>query len=437
MPRTRGILLADTQGDDDMAEGIGRSEADEARNRSFGAGVVDDPYPTYQRLLSECPVHTGGVGDPFGVSVIDAFADVDSVTVYGYRAAVEVLRDDSRFSNSWYDRSLNLMIGPNMLGMDEPQHKRQRLLLQPSFSKREMRWWRTDIVEPIVNELLDGLAPKGEADLYADFAAFIPARVIVEALGLPKEDLAQFFEWAILMTSSVVTPEERAAAAQGMADYISPLCAARRERPERDLISQLVNATIADDDVADGEEVARHPLSDDEINGAVRLLLVGGTSTTYRAFGNLLYLLLTHPEQLEMLRADRSLAFNAIEESLRLEQPLVAWGRLATTDTELAGTPIPSGCPVNINSGAANHDPAEWPNPDSFDITRKHPDRHLTFGFGKHHCLGIHLARMELDVMLNAVLDRLPGLRLAATEGVNLTGLGFRMVTKLPCAWDL
>jgi cytochrome P450 len=418
--------------------GVGRSEADEARNRSFGAGVVDDPYPTYRAMLAECPVHRGGVGAPFGLpTTFDAFAERGLVTVYGYREVVEVLRQDARFSNDWYDVSLNLMLGPNMLGMDDPEHKRQRLLLQRSFSKREMRWWRTDIVEPMVHRLLDELAPRGRADLYADFAAFIPARVIVEALGLPQEDLAQFFEWAILMTSSVVTPEERRAAQTAMADYVAPLCEARRGGSGRDLITQLVNATITDDDVTDGEEVARHPLSTAEINGAIGLLLVGGTSTTYRAFGNLLHLLLTHPEQLALLRADRSLASNAIEESLRLEQPLVAWGRLATEDTEVGGVPIAAGCPVLVNAGAANHDPAEWSDPDTFDITRPHPDRHLTFGFGKHHCMGVHLARMELDVMLDAVLDRLPDLRLEPAADVKRTGLGFRMVTALPCVWTV
>jgi cytochrome P450 len=416
--------------------GVGRSEADEARNRSFGAGIVDDPYPVYRELLAQCPVHRGGVGEPFGVpTAFDAFADRGLTTVYGYREVVDVLRNDALFSNRWYDASLNLMIGPNMLGMDEPEHKRHRLLLQRSFSKREMRWWRSDIVEPIVHALLDELAPKGRADLYADFAAFIPARVIVEALGLPQDQLAQFFEWAILMTSSVATPEERLTAQRGMAEYVAPLCEERRGGTGRDLITQLVNATIADEDVEPGEDVARNPLTTEEINGAIGLLLVGGTSTTYRAFGNLLHLLLTHPEQLAKLRADRSLSFNAIEESLRMEQPLVAWGRLATADTELAGVPVGAGCPVLVNSGAANRDPSEWPDPDTFDISRAHPDRHLTFGFGKHHCMGVHLARMELDVMLDAVLDRLPDLRLETTDGVKRTGLGFRMVTSLPCAW--
>jgi cytochrome P450 len=329
------------------------------------------------------------------------------------------------------------MIGPNMLGMDAPAHKRQRLLLQSAFSKREMRWWRTDIVQPIVDRAVHDIVARGSADLYAEFAAYLPARVIVEALGLPESDLAQFFEWAIVMTSSVETPERRASAAQGMADYISPLCEARRAGPTRDLISILVNAEVDEADLDEGETIDRHPLSDDEINGFVRLLLVGGTSTTHRAFGMLLYLLLTHPEQLAMLRADRTLSANAIEESLRLEQPLVSWGRLTTRDTELGGMVIPAGCPVNVNVGAANHDPAEWPEPDRFDILRAHPDRHLTFGFGKHHCLGVHLARMELDVMLGTVLDRFPDLALDPAAPAGLTGLGFRMVNALPCTWTV
>ncbi len=422
----------------DSGAAIGRSEVDAARNRSFGAGLVGDPYPIYHRLLEQCPVLAGGIGDHFDVPVIDAFADSpQAFTALGYRAVVDVLRDERTYSNQWYAPSLNMMIGPNMLGMDAPAHKRQRLLLQSAFSKREMRWWRTDIVQPIVDRAVADIVARGSADLYADFAAYIPARVIVEALGLPAHDLAQFFEWAIVMTSSVEPPERRAAAAQGMADYISPLCEARRANPTSDLISVLVNAVVDDADVAEGEVVDRHPLSDDEINGFVRLLLVGGTSTTHRAFGALVYLLLTNPDQLALLRADRSLAANAIEESLRLEQPLVTWGRLTTHDTDLSGVHIPAGCPVNVNVGAANHDPAEWPEPDRFDITRAHPDRHLTFGFGKHHCLGVHLARMELDVMLATVLDRFPDLRLDPDADVGLTGLGFRMVNQLPCTWTV
>jgi cytochrome P450 len=416
---------------------VGRSEVDEARNRSFGAGLVDDPYPTYQRLLRECPVHAGGIAQHFGVeNAIEATGD-HLYTVNSFRECVDILKADTAFTNQWYEPSLNVMIGPNMLGMDEPQHKRFRLLVQRAFSKREMRWWRTDIVEPIVKRQLDPLVARGHADLYSEFAAFIPARVIVTALGLPESDLDRFVEWAIVMTSMAETAEDRARATQAMSDYVRPLCTARRRQPDRDLISILVEATLTDQEVAEGGGLDSHPLTDDEIDGFLKLLLLGGASTTYRAFGMLLYMLFTHPDQLEEVRADRTLVENAIEELLRLEQPLVQVGRRVARDTVLRDVAIPSGATVLLNLGAANHDPDEWPEPDEFDIHRKNPDRHLTFGFGKHHCLGVHLARMELDVMLNEVLDRLPNLHLdPSAEGVHLTGLGFRMVTKLPCLWD-
>jgi cytochrome P450 len=416
---------------------VGRSEVDEARNRSFGAGLVDDPYPTYHRLLRECPVHAGGIAQHFGVTnAIEATGD-SLFTVHSFRECVDILKSDTSFTNQWYEPSLNVMIGPNMLGMDEPQHKRFRLLVQRAFSKREMRWWRSDIVEPIVKRQLDPLVARGRGDLYSDFAAFVPARVIVTALGLPESDLDQFVEWAIIMTSMAETAEDRASATQAMSDYVRPLCDERRRNPGRDLISILVEATLTDEEVAEDGGLERHPLTDDEIDGFVKLLLLGGASTTYRAFGMLLYMLFTHPDQLADVRADRTLVENAIEELLRLEQPLVQVGRRVARDTVLRDVAIPRGATVLLNLGAANHDPDEWPEPDEFDIHRKNPDRHLTFGFGKHHCLGVHLARMELDVMVNEVLDRLPNLRLDPTvEDIHLTGLGFRMVTKLPCLWN-
>jgi cytochrome P450 len=430
-------MTAQTSGGPSPTSNVGRSDADEARNRSFGAGLVDDPYPVYHDLLERCPVHAGGVSDLFGIPAIADAADGNQFVAHSYRECVQVLKSDSSFTNQWYGPTLNAMIGPNMLGMDEPQHKRFRLLVQRAFSKREMRWWRSDIVEPIVRSQLDPLVGRGQADLYSEFAAFIPARVIVNAIGLPEADLDQFFEWAIVMTSSVETPARRLSATRAMSDYVRPLCEARRRDPQRDLISILVSAEVSDADLEAGEDIDRHPLTDDEIDGFLRLLLIGGTSTTYRAFGVLLYLLLTHPEQFEAVRRDRALVESAIEESLRLEQPLVQWGRRAARDTALRGVEIPEGAAVIVNIGAANHDPAEWPDPDSFNVWRVNPDRHLSFGFGKHHCLGVHLARMELDVMLNTVLDRLPNLRLddPANE-VHLTGLGFRMVTKLPVRWD-
>jgi cytochrome P450 len=184
----------------------------------------------------------------------------------------------------------------------------------------------------------------------------------------------------------------------------------------------------------EGVVIDPRPLDDDEIGAFVKLLIIAGAGTTYRAYGNLMYFLLTYPEQFAAVREDRTLCSAAIEESLRVEQPLAQILRVSTEDSELAGVAIPAGCSVQVNVGAANHDPAQWPDPETFDVSRDRPDRHLSFGFGIHRCLGIHLARAELEVLLNRTIDRLPNLRLdpdAAYE-VHMTGLGFRMVTALP-----
>ncbi len=180
-------------------------------------------------------------------------------------------------------------------------------------------------------------------------------------------------------------------------------------------------------------------LTDEEINIFVRLLIIAGAGTTYKAYGNMLFLLLSNPEQLATVRDDRTLVPLAIEESLRIEQPLAAVQRVANADTTVGGVDVAAGCPVAVNIGAANHDPAQWgSDPETFDIFRDRPDRHLSFGFGIHRCLGIHLARAELNVLLNRTLDLLPNLRFDPdVPRPHVTGLTFRMPTAVPAVWDI
>jgi cytochrome P450 len=224
------------------------------------------------------------------------------------------------------------------------------------------------------------------------------------------------------------------AAGAQVADYVAPLIAERRRSPGDDLISILVTAEITDEDRAtDGYTGSTHPLSDDEINAFVRLLIIAGAGTTYRAYGNLMLQLLLHPDQMAAVRADRTLVDGAIHESLRLEQPIAFLGRLATSDTVVDGAAVAGGCPVNAVMGAANHDPAVFPEPERFDVRRPNADRHLTFGFGIHRCLGVNLALSELRILLGRTLDLLEDLRLDPDAGpVHETGLGFRLPTGLP-----
>jgi cytochrome P450 len=178
-------------------------------------------------------------------------------------------------------------------------------------------------------------------------------------------------------------------------------------------------------------------LTDEEIVAFLRLLVPAGAQTTYRSLTNLLCGLLTHPDQLDAVRNDRSLVPQAIEEGLRWEGPLMSFGRIATCDTEIAGVPIKAGMTVNMCVSSANRDPSRWENPDEFDIFRP-PLAHMAFGQGNHICLGIHFARMELRVALEQILDKLPNLRLDPNAiDVHVDGCWSRTAVSLPCVWDV
>jgi cytochrome P450 len=416
------------------SERTGVSDADAERNRLFGAGVVDDPYPTYHRLREECPVHPGTVEEHFPVPPGAAYTGRDQYSAFSYAACTDVFRRAQTFSSRWYDPNLTAFVGPTVIGMDEPEHNRMRMLLKDAFSKKAMRRWEADIILPTVDAHLRALLPRGRADLYSEVAAKVPTLTIAGGLGLPAEDRQMFFDWAVAMTSAALPPEERFAAGQQVVEYVAPLVAERRRSPGDDLISILVNAEITDEDrAAEGYEGSTHPLSDDEINAFIRLLIIAGAGTTYRAFGNLMLQLLTHPDQLAAVREDRSLIDGAIHESLRLDQPIAFLGRLATEDTVVQGTPVRGGCPVNVVMGSANHDPEVFPDPERFDVRRPNADRHLTFGFGIHRCLGVNLALSELRILLGRTLDLLEDLRLDPDAGpVHVTGLGFRLPTAVP-----
>jgi cytochrome P450 len=415
---------------------VGATEAEAERNRGMGAGVVDDPYPQFHQLLEQCPVEHGNLADHFPDAHPHSTLDRESaprITVHAYDAVREVFRRANTLSSEAGYDTFNRAIGKSVVGMDEPEHRRIRLLLQPAFSRASVERWEGRIIQPIVDVQLLRIRPLGRADLYADVAPVIPVQTISVALGLPAEDQRQFFDWAVGMSSG----GHELASAAAVASYIAPLIAERRERPLDDLLSQLIAARIEADD-ADGID-DRRPLTDDEINAFVRLLIAAGAGTTYKAYGNLMFALLSHPEQLAAVRDDRSLVALAIEESLRLEQPVAQFERVALTPTTIAGVEIAAGCPVTMNLGAANHDPAQWgDDADQFDLHRAHPDRHLSFGFGIHRCLGIHLARAELSVLLNRTLDLLPDVRFDPdAPRPHTTGLRMRMPTAVPVVWDV
>jgi cytochrome P450 len=404
-----------------------------AKDRLFGIGLMQDPHPTLRALRAERPVHPGSVSGLFGMVGPDNYLipDEQQVSVFDYELVDKVFRDASTFSSSYYVPSLRAIIGRTILEMDPPEHQRYRSLLQGAFTKKEMVRWERDFVRDIVASRLAQLAPLGRGDLAADFAFHYPITVTAVAAGLPVEDVATFYEQAALLTNVAVSEERRLQASHDLGEMVQRLIVERRAEPRDDLISILVHAQLPGSDGGPPEQ-----LTDDEIVAFLRLLVPAGAQTTYRTLTNLLYALLTNPDQLAALREDRSLIPRAVEEGLRWEPPLLAFGRNATVDTEIAGCPITAGTTVNVCVHSANRDPSRWSNPDEFDIFRP-LQPNLAFGQGNHICLGIHFARMELRVALEEILDRLPNLRLDpdATD-IGIGGLFSRTAVHLPCVWD-
>ena len=379
------------------------------------AGDVRDPYPDLALKRRESPVE---LNVQMGYDLQDRL----TATVYRYDDVAAVLRDHETFSSGAIRDLMAVVMGPYvMVGMDEPEHKRHRHLVSHAFRSKALAHWEDDLIGDVIDELIDGFAARGRAELVREFTFRFPVQVIAEVLGVPRADNEKFHQWAVDIINVAAQPEAGIAAGAAMREYLVDFVEARRKDPGDDVISDLVTSEI------DGEL-----LDDEEIYSFLRLLLPAGAETTYRAAGNFLFGLLTHTDQMEMLAADRSLMQQAVEEAIRWETPLLITNRRVMTDTEVAGVEIPAGADCITHLGSANHDESHWDNPDAFDITRE-PKPQIAFGVGPHMCIGMHLARLELKVATNRILDRLPNLRLDPDgNDPHIHGERFRSPTSLP-----
>ncbi len=390
------------------------------------SGNIRDPYPRMAELRRESPVHLGPVDLGDGISdLVDADAP-PRVTVFGFDEVVQVLRDNETYSSTVYEGLMGAVMGRTILQMDEPEHRLHRALVSPTFRSKVLERWEGELVKRVVDELVDGFADRGAADLVQEITFNFPVQVIAHILGLPRSDFPIFQKWAIEITSVAANWERGVAASEALREYFADVLAERRRRPADDLISDLLVAEV------DGRR-----LDDEEIYSFLRLLLPAGVETTYRASGNLLYGLLTSPDQQRAVVEDRALVPVAFEETIRWEPPVTVILRRATRDAELGGLPVQQGADVGLLLGSANRDERKYEHPDRFDIFR--PSRQsVGFGFGVHVCLGMHLARMEARVAIDALLDRLPGLELAPEPGqdLHIKGMAFRSPIALPVTFS-
>ena len=383
-------------------------------------GLLMQVENVHERLREAQARHRVMVGNPFAEVRSGAIGDL-GVTVLGYDECQTVLTHPDTFSSSIYDQIMGPVMGRTLLELDGAEHRASRALVSPSFRTALLERWRSELVEVVVHELIDRFAPRGRAELAREFTFAFPVQVIARIMGLPQEDYLRFQRLSIELLNVVYDWDRGTAASASLKAYLAEILADRRRNPQDDLISTLAESEI------DGAR-----LTDDEIFAFLLLILPAGVETTYRASGNLLVALLTEPPLLDALRADRDLLRGAFEEALRWEPPITTVVRRAVRDCELGGVAIPAGTNVSVSVSAANRDPTRYPDPDRFDPTRRNI-AHLTFGGGPHLCLGMHLARMEGTVAIDALLDRLPDLRLdPSAPAPNVVGVAFRSPASLP-----
>ena len=361
-----------------------------------------NPYPFYRRLREEDPVHHSALG----IWVLTRYDDV-----------VMALRDP-RFGREGMAELMEARLGVparpanarDMLFRDPPDHTRLRALVSRAFTPRVV-----EAVRPHIQEIVDGLLDRVEGargmDVIEDLAYPLPVTVICEMLGVPTSDQDIFKQWsadiarsldaAILPAGSEVTTRGQEAG-DALREYFRSLIAVRRKQPRADLLSALIAA---------GEQGDK--LSEPELLATCALLLIAGHETTVNLIGNGLFALLRHPAELQALADDPALIQTGVEELLRFDGPVQRTGRMTMADVEIGGRQIPKGSIVAAVIGAANRDPAHFPDPDRLDVARRE-NRHIAFGFGIHFCLGAPLARIEGQVAIGTLLRRMPALKLVS-----------------------
>ncbi|WP_212732693.1 cytochrome P450 [Streptomyces oceani] len=361
-----------------------------------------DPYPTFAAVRERAPVHWhDGLGLPVAVS---------------HAAASEVLRDRSA-GRIWTDKqpasafpAFNLLHRNSLLETEPPRHTRLRRLISTAFARghtNRLEPWVRAVAGQLVEGMAAAIETDGSADLLEHLAAPLPVEVIAELLGVPAADRPRLQPWSnaiVKMYEYGLPPEGQATAERAAAefvDYLRALAAARTSEPGDDLISDLVS-------VRDGSD----RLTDDELVGTAVLLLMAGHEATVNVIGNGSLALLRHRDQWERLVASPSLLPTAVEELIRFDAPLQLFERTATEATSVAGYELAAGDRIAALLGAAARDPAAFDEPDQLDIGRS-PNPHLGFGGGIHYCVGAPLARVEIAAALEALVTRLPGLRLA------------------------
>lgn len=388
----------------------------------MGADGDTSPYPMLSELRAKAAVHRGWpeMGIPPSPD-----GEHQVFSAYTFAAVKAIFTDNKTFSTKCYEAIVRPLQGPTILEMQDPEHAVYRKLHEFAFARSSMRRWESELVRPLVEGTMNRLRDRKTADLVEEVFMPIPVRVIAALIGLPDDDIPEFHRLAIDLLGFHSDMDAALNASAQLKEYFVGILADRRRDPKDDMVTVLADADI------DGVR-----MSDEQIYGFMRNLLPAGAETTSRSTANLALGLLTHPDQLAAVAADRSLLPQAIEEGIRWETPLLNFMRETTRDAEFFGVNVPAGSTMSMNLGSANHDAARWDRPEEFDIFRDRKP-HIGFGHGAHVCLGMHLARLESTIIFNMMFDRLPGLRLDQDAPTPFAaGTFFRSPQVIRVVWD-
>ena len=350
-----------------------------------------NPYPFYRNMRKNSPVHFN--------------SDYAMYGVYRYHDVKKVLGDHSLFS-SQFGKAFNPEGGPfseSIINQDPPAHTKLRLIVTKAFTPRAIEKMEPGIVE-ICNRLIEKM--KGQNfDIVSTYTSPLPVTVIARMIGIPESDMGKFKQWSdTIVGGSDANYGDFPAIMKEMSSYFMESVRMREKDPKDDLISAVLAAEV------DGEKLS--PL---QIMGFLILLLVAGNETTTNLISNALYVFDQHPGTYDLLRNDRSLIPQAIEEILRFRSPVQSIFRVAKEDVNLSGVTVKKGSVLQPWIGSANHDESVFPEAESFDIYRK-DNRHIAFGEGIHYCIGAPLARLESKIALNLLMDHFSSIRVNRNE---------------------
>jgi cytochrome P450 len=408
----------------------------DVNSQSANAGVDGnrDYTDAMNALRDRAPVHKGSLRELLGVPEMahSMGPPRDAMTFFSYRACEIGFRENLIFSSEGYNESPGVRtIGPTILSMVGKPHKRLRSAAQPLFKRpKVIDWWNKRWIEETVDVLLDRLLDQETADLNFELCARLPMATVTRAIGLEGEDVIEFRYQLERATfgAAALPPEESAASRQWIDQTLRALIAENTASPGDNLIAGLIAAEIVDE-----EDGIKRRLTEDEIFGYCKLSIFAGGGTTWRQLGITIDALLNHRQFWDACREDRTLIDAAVEESLRWRCTDPMMPRLCMQDSVVEGVEVPAGTRVFLCFGAANHDPEIYERPTEYDIFRGKAAANMGFGFGPHRCLGIEVARQEMIVAINGLLDRFPSMTFdSAKPKPEYRGLEHRGMTAVP-----